>query len=132
MAKTRTNLFTDLATLPWPFGFVAGIAGFMAIRYGFAWWMGSGGDAVSQAFAQHGGAAFAPLAWVVLALFWFAALASWRVGEGASNCSTLALDWTAWLRWAGASSSCWWVKHFVDRVMRWRKPAWVAPTAASS
>jgi len=76
MARTRANLFTDMAALPWPFGIVAGIVGFIAIRYGIAWWVGSSGGPLGQAFAQHG-AVFAPLAWIVLALCWIAALASW-------------------------------------------------------
>lgn len=76
MARARTNLFTDMATLPWPFGVVAGIVGFIGIRYGIAWWMGSSGGSLGQAVAQYG-ATFAPLAWIVLALCWIAALASW-------------------------------------------------------
>lgn len=78
MTRSRKNLFTDFAALPWLVGIVAGIVGFIAIRYGLAWWMGSSGGVVGQAFAQHGGAVFAPLAWIVLALCWFAALCSWR------------------------------------------------------
>src|SRR6185312_9455482 len=69
MARTRANLFTDMAALPWPFGIVAGIVGFIAIRYGIAWWVGSSGGPLGQAFAQHG-AVFAPLAWIVPALGW--------------------------------------------------------------
>lgn len=76
MARARTNLFTDMVTLPWPFGVVAGIVGFIGIRYGIAWWMGSSGGSLGQAVAQYG-ATFAPLAWIVLALCWIAALASW-------------------------------------------------------
>jgi restriction system protein len=76
MGRTRTNLFTDLAALPWPIGIVSGLLGFCGIRYGIAWWVGRAGGALGQAFTQHS-AVFAPLAWVVLALCWIAALASW-------------------------------------------------------
>jgi restriction system protein len=81
MGRTRTNLLTDLAGLPWPAGIVAGIVGFIAVRYGIAWWVGSSGGPVGQAFAQHG-SAFAPLAWIVLTLCWIAALASWLGQRG--------------------------------------------------
>lgn len=77
MARSRKNLFADIAALPWPVGIVVGIVGFISVRYGLAWWMGRAGGVVGQAFDQHGGADFAPLAWGVLVLFWSAALASW-------------------------------------------------------
>lgn len=100
MTRTRTNLFTDMAGLPWPVGIVAGIAGFIAIRYGLAWWMGSSGGPIGQAFAQHG-SIFAPLAWGVLALFWFAAFASWRGQRGRRQLldTRTGLDSLATLGW---------------------------------
>jgi Predicted endonuclease distantly related to archaeal Holliday junction resolvase and Mrr-like restriction enzymes len=100
MARTRTNLFTDMAALPWPVGIVAGIVGFIAIRYGIARWMGSSGGPVGQAFAQHG-AVFAPLAWVVLALFWFAVLTAWRDRRGRQQLldTRTGLDSLATLGW---------------------------------
>lgn len=76
MGRTRTNLFADLAALPWPVGIVSGLLGFVGIRYGIAWWMASSGGPLGQAFAQHG-SVFAPLAWIVLVMCWGAALASW-------------------------------------------------------
>lgn len=100
MARARTNLFTDMATLPWPFGVVAGIVGFIGIRYGLAWWMGSSGGPLGQPFAQYA-VAFAPLAWIVLALCWIAALASWwgRRGRRQLLDTRTGLDSLAALGW---------------------------------
>lgn len=100
MARTRKNLFADLAALPWPIGIVAGIAGFIAIRYGIAWWAGSAGGPIGQAFAQHG-SVLASLAWTVLALCWIAALASWlgRRGRRQLLDTRTGLDSLATLGW---------------------------------
>lgn len=100
MGRTRTNLFTDLAALPWPIGIVAGIAGFIGIRYGIAWWMGSSGGVVGQALVQHG-SVFTPLAWIVLALCWTAAFASWfgRRGRQQLLDTCTGLDSVAALGW---------------------------------
>lgn len=76
MGRARSNVFTDMAGLPWPVGIAAGIIGFVVIRYGIAWWVGNSGGPFGQAFAQHG-SVFAPVAWLVLGLSWFAAFASW-------------------------------------------------------
>lgn len=100
MGRARTNLFTDLAALPWPIGIVAGIAGFIGIRYGIAWWMGSSGGVVGQALAQHG-SIFTPLAWIVLALCWIAAITSWfgRRGRQQLLDTRTGLDSVAALGW---------------------------------
>ncbi len=68
--------FDTLAALPWPFGLVAGIAGFLAVRDGIPWWFSRHDGALPQAIAQQSEGAFAPLAWILLLLCWLAALAS--------------------------------------------------------
>ncbi|MCW0423626.1 restriction endonuclease [Xanthomonas sacchari] len=68
--------FDALAALPWPVGIMAGIAGFLAVRDGIPWWFSHHHGALSQAIAQQAAGAFAPLAWILLLLFWIAALAS--------------------------------------------------------
>lgn len=54
-----------IATLPWPVGLIAGLVGFLFIRYGL------GDGQLAQAFA--------PFAWAVLAMCWLGALASFIV-----------------------------------------------------
>ncbi|WP_434212598.1 restriction endonuclease [[Pseudomonas] boreopolis] len=67
--------FGALTALPWPVGFATGIAGFIAVRYGIAWWLSRQDGVLAQGFAQSG-AMFAPVAWMLLGLCWMAALAS--------------------------------------------------------
>jgi restriction system protein len=77
MGRNRGRSGLDaLAALPWPVGFAIGIAGFIAVRYGFVWWMSRHGGLLAQAFQQQNGATLAPLAWLVLAACWIAALMS--------------------------------------------------------
>jgi restriction system protein len=73
--RGRSGLDT-LAALPWPVGLAAGIAGFIAVRYGFVWWMSGHGGLLAQGFKQREGAMLAPLAWLLLAVCWIAALIS--------------------------------------------------------
>lgn len=66
-----------MVALPWPLGIVAGIAGFLLMRYGMLWWLSHHGGVLAQGFTQQRGSAFAPLAWMLLAICWLAALISY-------------------------------------------------------
>jgi restriction system protein len=68
--------FHALAALPWPLGLAVGIAGFLAVRYGLAWWLSQQGGMLAQGIAQQSGSTLAPLAWIVLIVCWIAALFS--------------------------------------------------------
>ncbi len=77
MARRRNkDGFAALAGLPWPVGILAGVLGFFAIRHLPAWWFSSHGGALTQGLGASLGPLFAPFAWLVLALCWMAALAS--------------------------------------------------------
>lgn len=65
-----------LAALPWPVGVAAGLTGFIGVRYGFAWWMSRQGGPLAQGFDQGVSTLLSPLAWMVLAICWIGALAS--------------------------------------------------------
>ncbi|MCC3256065.1 restriction endonuclease [Xanthomonas campestris] len=69
--------FEALAALPWPVGFVAGIAAYLVVRYGIGWWFSHQGGMLSQGFAQQSSGMFAPLAWTLLGVCWLAALFSY-------------------------------------------------------
>ncbi|QNH19276.1 Restriction endonuclease [Xanthomonas sp. GW] len=77
MGRKRGNTgFDALAALPWPLGLAMGIAGFLAVRYGLAWWLSQHGGMLAQGIAQHSDSTLAPLAWIVLIVCWIAALFS--------------------------------------------------------
>ena len=77
MGRKRGNTaFDALAALPWPLGLAMGIAGFLAVRYGLAWWLSQHGGMLAQGIAQHSDSTLAPLAWIVLIVCWMAALFS--------------------------------------------------------
>ena len=73
--NTRRRGFDSLVALPWPLGLALGLFGFVAVRYGIAWWFSHHGGPLAQGFTQAG-ALFAPLAWLVLAICWLAAFLS--------------------------------------------------------
>lgn len=78
MARRRGNSgFDALAAQPWPVGFIAGIAGFVAVRYGVLWWLSHQGGMLAQGFARQSGTLLTPLAWMLLGICWMAALFSW-------------------------------------------------------
>ena len=66
--KRGKSGFDSLAALPWPLGIIAGIIGFLAVRYGFVWWMGNHGGILAQGFNPGKGAMLAPFAWIPLEL----------------------------------------------------------------
>ena len=69
--------FEALAALPWQAGLILGIAGFIAVRYGIAWWLSRHGGPLLQGVAQQSETLLAPLAWLVLAICWLAAFFSY-------------------------------------------------------
>ncbi|NIJ86278.1 restriction system protein [Xanthomonas arboricola] len=75
--RKKQGGFEALATLPWPVGFVMGIAAYLAVRYGIGWWFSHQGGVLSQGFAHQSSGMFAPLAWTLLGVCWLAALFSY-------------------------------------------------------
>ncbi|TKA18399.1 restriction endonuclease [Xanthomonas euvesicatoria] len=75
--RKKQSGFEALAALPWPLGLVAGIVGYLGVRYGIGWWLSHHGGMLSQGFAQQSSGAFAPLAWMLLGICWLAALCSY-------------------------------------------------------
>lgn len=75
MGRRRKSGLEALAALPWPVAVVAGIVGFLLVRYGFTAWMSGAGGPLMQGLAGQG-AVLAPLAWMVLAVCWLAAMVS--------------------------------------------------------
>ncbi|PPT81994.1 restriction endonuclease [Xanthomonas arboricola pv. zantedeschiae] len=75
--RKRQSGFEALAALPWPVGFVMGIAAYLVVRYGIAWWFSHQSGMLSQGFAQQSSGMFAPLAWTLLGVCWLAALFSY-------------------------------------------------------
>ncbi len=77
MGRRRESGLDALASLPWPVGIAAGVVAWFGIQYGLAWWFGSSGGLLGKSMAQQfASGAFAPVAWVLLALCWLAALIS--------------------------------------------------------
>uniref|UniRef100_UPI003F81F7A4 restriction endonuclease n=1 Tax=Xanthomonas sp. 0924 TaxID=2835534 RepID=UPI003F81F7A4 len=75
--RKKQSGFEALAALPWPVGFVMGIAAYLLVRYGIGWWFSHQGGMLSQGFAQQSSGMFAPLAWTLLGVCWLAALFSY-------------------------------------------------------
>ncbi|MCL1532389.1 restriction endonuclease [Xanthomonas nasturtii] len=75
--RKKQGGFDALAALPWPVGFVMGIAAYLLVRYGIGWWFSHQGGMLSQGFTQQSTGMFAPLAWTLLGVCWLAALFSY-------------------------------------------------------
>lgn len=73
MARRGKGVLDELATLPWPAGVVAGILGFLLVRYAIPGLIASSSSGLASAFS---GAALVPLACAVLAACWVAAFVS--------------------------------------------------------
>jgi restriction system protein len=78
MAHRRKASGLDvIASLPWPAGIVLGLVAFWVIRYGLGHYFSSHGGPLLKPFGQLLSAgAYSLLAWVVLALCWIGAAAS--------------------------------------------------------
>lgn len=78
MAKRRESGFELLASMPWPVPAVLGIIGFAFLRYGLAWTLSTSQNVYLAGLGKGlSGSPYAPLAWAVLGLCWFAAFASY-------------------------------------------------------
>ncbi|NYI20182.1 restriction system protein [Xanthomonas arboricola] len=75
--RKKQGGFEVLAALPWPVGFVMGIAAYLVVRYGIGWWFSHQGGMLSQGLAQQSSGMLAPLAWTLLGVCWLAALFSY-------------------------------------------------------
>jgi restriction system protein len=79
MARRKESGFEAVASLPWQAGIVLGLIGYVLIQYGPVWFLGSSTNPVFAAFAKVAAkGVYQPIAWVVLALCWFAAFISYR------------------------------------------------------
>ncbi|TAA25797.1 restriction endonuclease [Pseudoxanthomonas winnipegensis] len=74
--RRKQNGIDVVAAMPWPVGVAAGLIGFLLVRYGFAGWISHQGGPLAQGVNQGIGAMLAPLAWMVLAICWIGAMAS--------------------------------------------------------
>ncbi|WP_340647787.1 restriction endonuclease [Pseudoxanthomonas winnipegensis] len=74
--RRKQNGIDVVAGMPWPVGIATGLIGFLLVRYGFAGWISQQGGPLAQGFNQGIGAMLAPLAWMVLAVCWIGAVAS--------------------------------------------------------
>jgi restriction system protein len=78
MARRKEGLFELLAAMPWPVPLVLGVVGFVGIRYGLGWVMGTSDNVYLSGLGKTlSSEPFAPLAWALLCLCWVAALASY-------------------------------------------------------
>jgi restriction system protein len=78
MARRRRESGLDLiASMPWPAGIVLGLVAFWVIRYGLGLYFSSHGGPLLKPFGQLlSDGAYSLLAWIVLALCWVGAAAS--------------------------------------------------------
>jgi restriction system protein len=78
MAKRKNGGFELLASMPWPVPLVLGVIGFVGVRYGIGWAMGTSQNALlANMGRQLYNGAYTPLAWAVLGICWLAAIASY-------------------------------------------------------
>lgn len=74
--RGKKSGFEVLADLPWPAGVVAGAVGFIAIQQVVPWWLTKHKGPLAVGLGAQLSNILAPLAWLLLALCWMAALAS--------------------------------------------------------
>lgn len=76
MARRKDSKLDLIAGSPWPVGIVLGLVAFFTMCYGIEWYFASQHNPYVTAFGKGASGAIAPLAWIVLALCWLAALVS--------------------------------------------------------
>ena len=77
MRRRKESGMDLIASMPWPVGIALGIAAYLLFRYGIgAYFSATGGALLQQMGKQASAGAYAPLAWMALALCWIAAAAS--------------------------------------------------------
>ncbi|KZC16132.1 restriction endonuclease [Rhodanobacter sp. FW510-R12] len=77
MARRKESGIEVVASMPWPVGIVLGLIGYIAIRYGIGWLLGTSSNPYLSGMGKFTATgAYAPLAWFVLVLCWIGALIS--------------------------------------------------------
>lgn len=102
MRRRKQSGLDAVAALPWQAGVLLGVIAFWAVRYGAGWYFShNGGPIAAQLGAGLGAGLLAPLAWMLLALCWLGAGASYsRRRQRARLLETHKdLDGIASLRW---------------------------------
>ncbi|HTA65054.1 MAG TPA: hypothetical protein VK753_06080 [Xanthomonadaceae bacterium] len=79
MANNDEAVTGRRSKLPWPtLGFLGGLLGYAAIRFGIAWYASSyGGPSLAGLARQASSGALDPYAWAVLGICWLGAAVSW-------------------------------------------------------
>lgn len=75
--RSSSSGLDALIRIPWPVGFALGIGSFCAFRYAMPWWLSQQEGALAHSLAGNLWQALAPLAWLLLASCWLAALLSY-------------------------------------------------------
>lgn len=75
--RNSSNGFDTLTRMPWPFGVAAGVIAFAAIRFVIPWWFARQDSVLASGLAGSFWQVLAPLAWMLLAGCWLAALLSY-------------------------------------------------------
>jgi restriction system protein len=82
MAKRTKSGFEQVAAMPWWIGIVLGLLGYIAIRHGIGWYLGSTNNLYLSGLGKLAATGiYAPLGWTLLIGCWIAALASF-IGRG--------------------------------------------------
>lgn len=77
MGKRKQSGIEVVASMPWPAGIVIGLLGYIAIRHGIGWYFNASGSPVLSGLGKMAAnGIYAPIAWVLLAGCWAAAIAS--------------------------------------------------------
>lgn len=80
--RRKQNGVDVVAAMPWPVGVAIGLIAFFLVRYGFAAWISHQGGPMAQGVRQGIEAMLSPLAWMVLAICWIGAVASFVRRQG--------------------------------------------------
>ncbi len=82
MAKRTKGGFEQIAAMPWWLGILIGLIGYVVIRHGIGWYLGSTNSLYLSGLGQLAASGiYAPLGWMLLVGCWLAALASF-IGRG--------------------------------------------------
>lgn len=74
MGKRKQSGIDVVATMPWPFGIVLGLIGYLAIRHGIGWYLGSINNPYLSGLGKMADTGiYAPLGWMLLIGCWIAA-----------------------------------------------------------
>ena len=77
MARRTQSGLETVASMPWQIGIALGLIGYIAIRHGIGWYLGSLNDPIWSRVGKSAAAGvYAPFAWMLLVGCWSAAVAS--------------------------------------------------------